>query len=204
MSLDELTPVPDIALIRPKPRKPRARPDIFPRKRKDDYDPGHEYGLHRSHVGFVTAVKRCYKALAPIRDTFDMIYVTGQSGIIPASVIAWRLEKSLIILRKKGETSHGTRIEGDTHHNYGRYIILDDFVSSGKTLNDLIDNKPPFATLAGVCLYGQRWYEREVEDGYTKNFNIPVFDPKNTHTCKLVRRSLTSLMFDLTITPCTG
>jgi hypothetical protein len=157
------------------------------------------YGMHTHAGGISTAVTRCLRALSPIADSFDALYVTGQSGIVPASVVAFKLKKSLIILRKKSEENHGSMIEGDAHATPGvRYIIIDDFMSRGATMDRLLQHKPTSGTLAGICLYGHPRTDREVHVGFAK-----VWRPMNEeykredYWLRLVRRGPRSIIFDI-------
>ena len=65
-----------------------------------------EYLCHKNLAGMREAVRRTYAALSRVRGSFDTIYVTGQSGIVPGSIVAWRLDKPLLILRKATENAH--------------------------------------------------------------------------------------------------
>jgi hypothetical protein len=76
------------------------------------------------------------EALQPHKDNFDTIAVRGVSGILVGSAVAIALNKHLIVVRKEGDDSHsGVTCEG--HLTARRYVIVDDFVSSGKTVNTI-------------------------------------------------------------------
>ena len=65
---------------------------------------------------------------------FDCIACRGVSGVIPAAVVAWKLNKRLLVVRKEEERrdSHASSLlEGWLAPSY---IIIDDFVSMGGTI----------------------------------------------------------------------
>lgn len=79
-------------------------------------------------------IKAIERMLAPRMTTFSSILVTGLSGAVPGAIIAWRYNKSLVVVRK-GEANHGAPVEGKLTSDF---IILDDFVASGATVARLI------------------------------------------------------------------
>lgn len=75
---------------------------------------------------------------------FDTIAFRGMSGALTAPTLAMRLKKQMILVRKDGDDSHTyDRVEGNRASL--RYIIVDDFVSTGKTRNTIIDKVRAFA-----------------------------------------------------------
>jgi len=91
-------------------------------------------------------MNRCFAAVKGL--DFKTIVCTGQSGIVPASVLAWKLNKGLVIIRKVDEPSHGLEMEGKL---VAPYIWLDDFPDSGATLARLRLHAP---TPIAAVLYG--------------------------------------------------
>lgn len=72
------------------------------------------------------------------------------SGALIAPILAQRLGKTLILVRKKGESCHsGKMVEGDSAAR--RYIIVDDFVGYGDTVRAIFTAVGEFAPQA-VCL----------------------------------------------------
>lgn len=45
----------------------------------------------------------------------------------------------LMVVRKRGENSHGNPVEGTEGIDIKRYLVLDDFVSSGATVRNLCE-----------------------------------------------------------------
>lgn len=179
------------------PKKSPRKRDVFP---KSEHMAG-DYGMHRTRMGHEKAVRRCLRALRPIRDSFDVLYVTGQSGIVPGAVVAHLLKKDLVILRKQDESSHGSRVEGSARDRSGaRFMILDDFISHASTLSKLLTYLPNTAKLVGITLYGHPRKEKEVDAGYAKEFwferpNLPDVQ------YRVVRRGPTLMVFDLVEIP---
>jgi hypothetical protein len=68
---------------------------------------------------------------------FDAIAFRGMSGALIGPVLADRLDKKLIMVRKPtdGESHSRMTVEGE---KADRYIIVDDFVSSGSTVRAII------------------------------------------------------------------
>lgn len=88
--------------------------------------------------------------------TFDSIACSGISGILFAPPVARELKKSLIIVRKReGDHSH-TLVEGD--RAVKSYIILDDLVSTGATIERIIhriEEESPDARCLGFLGYSR-------------------------------------------------
>lgn len=187
---------------KPRAKRPRRRRDAFP-------NTGHttesgRYGMFRTVGGHMLAVQRCLRALRPVEATFDVLYVTGLSGTIPAAVVAYLMQKEIVVLRKTlhgdyDTASHGSLVEGDATMVPGmRYMILDDFVSNAGTLRKLLKHLPSNGSLAGVCLYGHPRSKNEIEGGMAKVFHTypdgPEKPPQRWH---MVRRGRNSMLFDL-------
>lgn len=80
------------------------------------------------------------KALPEImkRHEADSLFVTGKSGIAMAFPLLTRLPVKIITVRKPGEDSHGSTFEGPSEFEPKRFMILDDFVSTGETVNRVL------------------------------------------------------------------
>lgn len=112
------------------------------------------------------------------------VVVHGNSGVSCgfAALMLSKTDFNLVLLRKDNDNSHGAPIEGPNDHRLRRYLILDDFVSSGRTLNhirdkittlyyqhhrhkDLVEDKPE---CVGVVFYGYHTSQHfTFADGYT-------------------------------------
>jgi adenine/guanine phosphoribosyltransferase-like PRPP-binding protein len=99
--------------------------------------------------------------LKPYVDEFDAIAVSGASGMLLASV-ADLLHKNIILVRKQRDDSHSIQsVEGPRD---GRYIILDDIVDSGATVQRMYDEILAFnkhATCVGIVMY--YWNQQRLE-----------------------------------------
>lgn len=82
-------------------------------------------------------VKQCVTKIKEEFGNIDAIVVTGLSGLIIGSAVSIKTGKQLVVVRKPRDESHAC-VEVEGLINLGRsfkYVILDDFIDSGKTLN---------------------------------------------------------------------
>jgi len=82
---------------------------------------------------------------------FDTIAFRGISGALLSAPIALALNKNMIIVRKPSDSSHSVtqyhhKVEGNA--NARSYIIVDDFVSSGTTMETIQEEVKKFAPKA--------------------------------------------------------
>ncbi len=91
---------------------------------------------------------------------FDTIAFCGMSGAAMAFLLSHQLRVPLLCVRKKNESSHyrsqmsSTLIEGNL--DCQRYLLLDDFISSGDTVNHIIDSiskEVPGAKCVAMLMY---------------------------------------------------
>jgi len=65
-------------------------------------------------------------------DEFDAIAVSGSSGLLVGPCVADLLQKNIILVRKPVDDTHSSEVvEGPKD---GRYIIIDDLIDSGATI----------------------------------------------------------------------
>lgn len=69
---------------------------------------------------------------------FDALAFTGMSGALIAPLVAMRMDKPLIMVRKRGEQSHAGSMYVEGDYNARRYIIIDDLVASGDTARRIV------------------------------------------------------------------
>lgn len=92
------------------------------------YDP---VDLKKTVTRTAKKIKRLQKKLK-----FDAIAFRGQSGAAVAYPVSMLTGIPLILVRKK-ESSHGQAIEGPASL-VNRYVVLDDFICEGTTVNAII------------------------------------------------------------------
>ena len=86
------------------------------------------------HASVKELVKKAVKKLKKL--DFDSIAFRGVSGALIAPIVAYKLKKPVTCIRKPTESSHGwTKLEGAI--GVERYIIIDDFICTGETVNEI-------------------------------------------------------------------
>jgi hypothetical protein len=81
-------------------------------------------------------IKELIKFIKASQVEFDSIAFRGMSGALIAPIVAFKMKKDLILVRKK-ESSHSNHaVEGNKATR--RYIIIDDFVGGGTTLDTIV------------------------------------------------------------------
>jgi orotate phosphoribosyltransferase-like protein len=108
-------------------------------------------------------LQACAKKVASLqkKHKIDALAYTGSSGAAAAYVLGVALDLPVVYVRKKGESSHGNKVEANTSKPISNYLIIDDFICSGATVESVVkgiekyakDNhvKPP--NCVGVFLY---------------------------------------------------
>lgn len=105
---------------------------------------------------FRKLVDMCKSLLRPIDPHFDVIVVCGLSGLLVGPTVALELEKYLVAVRKSDDECHSSyEIEGLS--GCYRYVILDDLMSTGKTVHHMVkamgEHTGHKAECLGVVLY---------------------------------------------------
>lgn len=110
------------------------------------------------------------KQLKPHLEKFDSIVAMGNSMMCVSPIIAHKLNKQLIIVRKDNEDCHSD-IKVEYHENPGSYIIIDDLIASGRTITKIADRMRHETTgqLYGVYLYMLYVDELKFREGYHQN-----------------------------------
>lgn len=103
-------------------------------------------------------MSRCLIALKTIKGDFDLIAVRGASGLVVGPIVAYTMQKSLLVVRKPNEGVHeGVKcIDPGIERIGARTVMLDDFVCSGETLGAIqaMFTEP----IRFVCLYGENGF----------------------------------------------
>lgn len=111
----------------------------------------------------------------------DCVIVHGNSGVSCGFAALMYHNFNLALLRKDNDNSHGAPLEGPHRHRIERYLILDDFISSGDTIRRVRRKVTELALQSragrclpecvGIVLYGIWNMDKFVfEDGHT----VPV------------------------------
>lgn len=79
------------------------------------------------------AITEAVRALRTSALEFDVIVCCGMSGALVAPDVARKLNKKLVIVRKR-DGSHGHDVELCFNEDIGNYVIVDDLIESGKTI----------------------------------------------------------------------
>lgn len=113
------------------------------------------------------------------------VVVHGNSGVSCgfAALMVTDTPFNLVLLRKDNDNSHGAPIEGPDGHRLDKYLILDDFVASGATMNrirDKIDTlhaqaywSSPKPECVGIVLYG---YHRSNSFEFADGYSVPTLN----------------------------
>lgn len=95
---------------------------------------------------FQQAVDRSIAAAEALKKEtdFDTIAFSGMSGAAMAFILSHWMNVPLLCVRKRNEQSHyvqqsGKILEGNVK-NARRYLIVDDFISSGATVNHIVES----------------------------------------------------------------
>ncbi len=67
---------------------------------------------------------------------FDGIACIGTSGLTVAPILAYEFDKHLMVVRKENDNSH-KESSIEAYDSVSKYIVVDDFVSSGRTLENI-------------------------------------------------------------------
>lgn len=151
-----------LAMLRPSDIMPLSYEDISPAwVTTTPVNGRHVYTSTYSCIGysnreFRLCAQRVHADLSGImlETEADAVVVRGGSGVVMGSALLMLGDIPLVVARKRGECSHGEQIEivGGQSRRVCRYIILDDFVSSGETVRGIKDDMGG-ARCVGVVQY---------------------------------------------------
>ena len=98
-----------------------------------------------THLRYAMCVKmlrravREAKALAKSKKLdFDTIVFRGISGAIWGTAMAMALNKNMAVVRKPNDDTHSSGIKVEGHKKIHRYLIVDDFTSTGHTVREIL------------------------------------------------------------------
>ena len=144
----------------------------------------------RNVINSVTRLDVVAKARRRLRrERFDTIAVRGVSGISIGAILAHGLKKELAVVRKEMNPLHTDNVV-ESPQAVVRYVIVDDFSSSGETLYHITRNmrtSHPNALCVGLLQYNRIDLFKEAEDveDMVKNF-IRLYPEKAVLESKIV------------------
>lgn len=118
-------------------------------------------------------VQKVVKTLRPIRGQFDCIAFRGMSGATVGSTVAYLLKKHSLMVRK--ETDHHSSLDTEGPRDLHRYVVVDDLVSSGKTIDCIcqsVQKHNGLAHCAGVVLYNHEGYLPAVVEYFRRHKDL--------------------------------
>jgi orotate phosphoribosyltransferase len=129
---------------------------------------------HSDHAQETTAslVRRLREATKGVR--YDTMIGIGISGALVIPAVGRATRKQWALIRKDGEYSHA----GNNHFEGAigeRFIIVDDFISSGATVGVILEKVAKIASCEGVMrphFVGVWQYSRSSNNGWTAAANI--------------------------------
>lgn len=132
--------------------------------------------LAYSHCGYIKRAIESVERDAAVRIAcadmldkrrFDTIAVSGVSGLIFGPILAYRMHKELLVVRKSDDIHNHSRqiVEGFVASR--QYIIVDDQVALGSTvrrMQDEIHIATPLAQCVGIYVYGcNEWRDKFIK-----------------------------------------
>src|SRR3990167_6004329 len=127
----------------------------------------HERALWHSAT-LEASVKKCIKVLCKHKKKFTAIAVCGYCAAIFGGIVAARMKKNIVLVRKpkEDEYRHSDRfVEGISNQSC---VFIDDLISSGETVKKVVEGLRELkCTLYGVYLYN--YYDDTICIQYTLN-----------------------------------
>lgn len=97
--------------------------------------------LHKAFLAYIRS----------FRLRFDTVICRGTSGLLVAPIVAQKMKKELIVVRKSDGNHSGKPLEGFNQPR--KFIIVDDFICTGSTVNAMLEvmhQKHPTAKCVGI------------------------------------------------------
>lgn len=117
---------------------------------------------------------------------FASIAFRGVSGSLVAPAVAVRLKKGLIVVRKDTSSQHSCYlVEGHRLIGPQKYIIIDDFPSSGQTVKEIVNEIKERHNAAAKCV-GVYWYS--LHHGRARLDKNDIKSWEQTLSIKVIRR----------------
>ena len=154
---------------------------------------------------FKVLVDKTCKAVVKLRRKlkFQCLAATGNSGVLLAGAVSYKLGIPLLIVRKKGDDCHDSlRVNGYRTNGQCRYLIVDDLIASGDTVRRIMklvddghkydmenrswdttihDNEPPVC--AGILLYSSNYNDPEL----FQDTNVTIYSVGHVATPRAIK-----------------
>ena len=134
--------------------------------------------IYRDPKEYAKLVENVVAEVLKLKKTlkFHAIAFRGTSGAAMAYPVSVAIGIPLICVRKASENSHGHALEGSDSIDVKKYIIIDDFISSGSTMNQIVEGieKSAKAQSKKVKCVGIILYCEEYNGSYSKHKDIPI------------------------------
>jgi orotate phosphoribosyltransferase len=121
-------------------------------------------------------VTKLVKLIKDSEVEFDAIAFRGMSGALIAPIIAMKLKKNMLMVRKDDGNHFGSNLEGVESSE--RYIIIDDLICSGNTLRIIreeVTKRIATAQCVGVFLSRESWSNKHK---FADDFTVPLWSVK--------------------------
>lgn len=94
---------------------------------------------------------------------FDSLVVTGISGLVIGSILSYKINKNLCVVRKNRKTHSLLKVESG-RDIIDSYLIIDDIMDSGKTVRSIIKELRNAERISGLkrCI-GGIFYDQEIK-----------------------------------------
>lgn len=94
---------------------------------------------------------------------FDSLVVTGISGLVIGSILSYKINKNLCVVRKSRKTHSLLKVESGKD-TIDSYLIIDDIMDSGKTVRSIIKELRKAERISGLkrCI-GGIFYDQEIK-----------------------------------------
>lgn len=141
-------------------------------------------------------VKKLCECIKKSGIKFDSIAFTGMSGALIAPLVAYKLKKNLVMVRKPSDKNHSSMtVEAE---NVGkRYIIIDDLIFSGKTIINLVKtvkDNPQFYIMVPVAVFT---YRRPEDDRIKDELTRYKIERETGHAMKYQNCNTDTVYFNL-------
>lgn len=124
-----------------------------------------------------SAISKLVKTIKDSKIKFDAVAFTGMSGAMIAPVVADKLKKDLVLVRKNNDNCHSNLRVEMSDKKSKKVVFVDDCISSGDTVNRVIQELKSYnIECDGVFLYSEEECYRRASRINDNNirFGIPI------------------------------